>query len=138
MSVKTSATALVQFKPTTAGGYISVGKIRDIRLDIRRDPLETTGIGDADRTYRYGIRGTSGSGTLLYDPQDVSAVDMVSRILSDAEDLSGIKMILDTSSTAGTLEGDALITGVSPGVSVGDLGSMPVQSTISGKPTGQF
>ena len=85
MSVKTSATALVQFKPTTAGGYISVGKIRDIRLDIRRDPLETTGIGDADRTYRYGIRGTSGSGTLLYDPQDVSAVDMVSRILSDAD-----------------------------------------------------
>ncbi len=138
MAVKTSATALVQFKPTTAGGYVNVGKIRDIRFDIRRDALETTGVGEKDRTYRYGIRGTSGSGTLLYVPNDVAAVDMASRILSDDEELSGVKMILDTASTAGTLEGDALITSLSPGVSVGDLVSMPVQFTISGKPTGQF
>lgn len=138
MGVKTSATALVQFKPTLAAGYENVGKIRDIRFDIRRDALETTGVGDADRTYRYGIRGTSGSGTLLYDPDNPAAVNMVSRILSDTEDLSGIKMILDTASTAGTLSGDALITAASPGVSVGDLVSIPVQFTISGKPTGQF
>jgi hypothetical protein len=138
MSVKTSATAQVQFKPTLAGGYVNVGKIRDIQFQINRDALETTSLGDSDRKYRYGIRGTSGSGTLLYDPTDVAAVDMVSRILSDTEDLSGVKMILDTASTAGTLEGDALITSVTAGVSVGDLVSMPVSFSISGKPTGQF
>ena len=138
MSVKTSATALVQFKTTTAGTYVTVGKIRDIQFQLNRDALETTSLGDTDSKYRYGIRGTSGSGTLLYDPQDTAAVDLVSRILSDSESLSGIKMILDNTSTAGTLEGDALITSVSAGVSVGDLVAMPVSFSISGKPTGQF
>lgn len=138
MTVKTSATALVQFKPVLAAGYENVGKIRDIRLDINRDGLETTGIGDSDRTYRYGIRGTSGSGTLLYDPDQPAAVNMMNRILADDEELSGIKIILDTGSTAGTFSGDAVITQVSPGVSVGDLVSVPVTFTISGKPTGLF
>lgn len=138
MSVKTSATALVQFKPTLAAGYENVGKIRDIKLDINRDALETTGIGDTDRTYRYGIRGTSGSGTLIYDPDIPAAVNMMSRILSDTEELSGIKIIFDTASTDGTFSGDALITAANPGVSVGDLVTVPVTFTISGKPTGQF
>lgn len=138
MSVKTSATAQVQFRGTAAEAYAVVGKIKDIRFDIKRDALETTGIGDTDRNYRYGIRSTSGSGTLLYDPENAAAVSMVSRILSDAEDVSGIKMILNTASVVGTLSGDALITSVSPGVSVGDLVTLPVQFTISNKPTGSF
>lgn len=138
MAVKTSATALLKFKVSPEASYVTIAKVRDVTLNINRDALETTGIGQADRTYAYGIRGTSGSGTLLYDPSDTGTADLMNQILSDTETLSGVQLVLDTASTDGTVSGDALITAVGPGVSVGDLISVPVSFTISGKPTGQF
>ena len=65
MAVKTSATAQLQI--LSGASYITIAKVRDVQLNIARDALETTGIGQKDSTYAYGIRGTSGSGTLLYD-----------------------------------------------------------------------
>jgi hypothetical protein len=138
MAVKTSATALLKFKATTADAYATIGKVRDVRLDINRDALETTGIGQGDRTYAYGIRGTSGSGTLLYDPANTGNVNIINRILSDTTDISGIQLVLDTASATGTISGDALITAAGPSISVGDLVTVPISFTISGKPTGQF
>ena len=139
MAVKTSATAQLKFKTSSTASYSTIAKVRDVRLDINRDALETTGIGQKDRTYAYGIRGTSGSGTLLYDPSDTGTADLMDQILSDTETLSGLQLVLDTgSTTAGTISGDALITAVGPGVSAGDLISVPISFTISGKPTGSF
>ena len=138
MAVKTSATALLKFKATTADAYATIGKVRDVRLDINRDALETTGIGQGDRTYAYGIRGTSGSGMLLYDPANTGNVNIINRILSDDADISGIQLVLDTASATGTISGDALITAAGPSISVGDLVTVPISFTISGKPTGQF
>jgi hypothetical protein len=138
MAVKTSATALLKFKVSSAASYSTIAKVRDVRLDINRDALETTGIGQRDRTYAYGIRGTSGSGTLLYDPSDTGTADLMNQILSDTETLSGLQLVLDTATTDGTISGDALITAAGPGVSVGDLVSVPISFTISGKPTGAF
>ena len=138
MAVKTSATALLKLKATTADAYATIGKVRDVRLDISRDALETTGIGQGDRTYAYGIRGTSGSGTLMYDPADTGNVNIINRILSDSADISGIQLVLDTASATGTISGDALITAAGPSISVGDLVTVPISFTISGKPTGQF
>lgn len=138
MAVKTSATAQLKFKTTSADSYSTIAKVRDVRLDINRDALETTGIGQRDRTYAYGIRGTSGSGTLLYDPSDTGTADLMNQILSDTDTLSGVQLVLDTGSTDGTISGDALITAAGPGVSVGDLVSVPISFTISGKPSGAF
>jgi hypothetical protein len=138
MAVKTSATALLKFKVSSAAAYSTIAKVRDVKLDINRDALETTGIGQRDRTYAYGIRGTSGSGTLLYDPSDTGTADLMNQILSDTETLSGLQLVLDTGSSDGTISGDALITAVGPGVSVGDLVSVPISFTVSGKPTGAF
>jgi hypothetical protein len=138
MAVKTSATAQLKFKVSSAASYSTIAKVRDVRLDISRDALETTGIGQRDRTYAYGIRGTSGSGTLLYDPSDTGTADLMNQILSDTETLSGVQLVLDTGSSDGTLSGDVLITAAGPGVSVGDLVSVPISFTVSGKPTGAF
>lgn len=136
MAVKTSATA--QLKVLSGASYITVAKVRDVRLDMSRDALETTGIGQKDRTYAYGIRGTSGSGTLLYDSTDSGTREILNHILSDTETLSGVQLVLDTGTSTGTLTGDALITAAGPGVSVGDLISIPISFTISGKPSGTF
>lgn len=140
MAVRTSASAVIRFKAnlSDASDYIDVAKIRDIKLDINRDALETTGIGQQDRTYAYGIRGTSGSGTLIYDPLNASAVAMANRILSDNQTLSGLQIVLDNTSSSGTFTSEVLITAVGPGVSVGDLVTIPVSFTVSGKPTGAF
>ena len=136
MAVKTSATAQLQI--LSGASYITIAKVRDVQLNIARDALETTGIGQKDRTYAYGIRGTSGSGTLLYDPANTGNVNIINRILSDDADISGIQLVLDTASATGTISGDALITAAGPSISVGDLVTVPISFTISGKPTGQF
>lgn len=136
MAVKTGATAKLQI--LSSGSYIDVGKVRDVTLNFNRDALETTGIGQRDRTYAYGIRGTSGSGTLIYDSTDSGTVEVLNHILDDTETLSGIKLIPDTSTSTGTITGDALITATGTAVSVGDLITVPISFTISGKPTGTF
>jgi hypothetical protein len=136
MAVKTSATA--QLKILSGASYITIAKVRDVKLDMSRDALETTGIGQKDRTFAYGIRGTSGSGTLLYDSTDSGTREILNHMLSDTETLSGVQLVLDTGTSTGTVSGAALITAVGPGVSVGDLISIPISFTISGKPTGTF
>ena len=132
MAVKTGATAELRFDGT------AIGKVRDVSLTFARDALETTGLGDVDRTYTYGIRTTSGSGTLLYDASDTATVSLVNRLLSDSSDLNTIQMVLDTATTDGTITGDALITQSGASVSAGDLVSIPVSFTFSGKPSGTF
>ena len=132
MAVKTGATAELRF------GGTAIAKVRDVSITFARDALETTGIGDTDRTYAYGIRGTSGSGTLLYDASDTATVAVINRLLSDSTSLDSIEMVLDTSTTAGTITGDALVTQAGTSISVGDLVSIPVSFTFSGKPTGSF
>lgn len=133
MAVKTAATAELQF----AGAVI--GKVRDISLNINRDALETTGIGQTDRTYTYGIRATSGSGTLLYDSSDTATRGIMNELLSDTGAISKVKIVLDTATTTtGTIEGDVVVTQVGVSVSVGDLISVPISFNVSGKPAGSF
>ena len=132
MAVKTAATAELQFRGAV------IGKVRDVSLNINRDALETTGIGQADRTYAYGIRSTSGSGTLLYDSSDTATRNLMNQLLSDSQSLSSIKLVLDTATTLGTIEGNVVVTQVGVSVSVGDLVSVPINFNVSGKPSGSF
>lgn len=132
MAVKTSATAELRFDGS------AIAKVRDISVTFARDALETTGIGETDRTYAYGIRGTNGSGNLLYDASDAATVNVINRLLSDSTSLNSIQMVLDTATTTGTITGDALITQAGTSVSVGELVSIPVSFTFSGKPSGSF
>jgi sporulation protein YlmC with PRC-barrel domain len=132
MAVKTAATAELQFEG------VAIGKVRDVSLNINRDALETTGIGQLDRTYAYGIRNTTGSGTLLYDSENTSTRNIMNSLLSDSENLSNVKLILDTSTSLGTIEGQIVVTEVGVSVSVGSLISVPISFTVSGKPEGAF
>lgn len=132
MTVKTSATAELRYEGA------AIAKVRDVSITFARDALETTGIGQTDRTYAYGIRGTTGSGTLLYDPSDAATTNVINRLLSDSDTLNTMSMVLDTSTTVGTITGDALITQAGASISAGDLVSVPISFTFSGKPSGTF
>lgn len=132
MAIKTSASAELRFDGS------AIAKVRDVSITFSREALETTGIGQKDRTYAYGVRGTSGSGTLLYDPNDNATTSAINRLLDDSEATNSVSMVLDTNSSVGTITGDALITQAGASVSAGALVSMPVTFTFSGKPSGTF
>jgi hypothetical protein len=51
MAVRTGATA--QLQVLSGASYVTVAKVKDISLNFNRDALETTGIGESDRTYAY-------------------------------------------------------------------------------------
>ena len=132
MAVKTGSTAELRFKGA------AIAKVRDVSLTIVRDALETTGIGQKDRTYAYGVRGTTGTGTLLYDSANPATTATMNRLLNDSESTDTIAMVLDTSVSEGTLTGDALITQAGVEVSVGSVVSVPISFSFSGKPAGGF
>lgn len=132
MAVKTGSTAELRFQGA------AIAKVRDVSLTIVRDALETTGIGQKDRTYAYGVRGTTGTGTLLYDAANAATTATMNRLLNDSESTDTIAMVLDTSLAEGTLQGDALITQAGVSVSVGSVVSVPISFSFSGKPSGTF
>lgn len=132
MAVKTGSTAELRFQGA------AIAKVRDVSLTIVRDALETTGIGQRDRTYAYGVRGTTGTGTLLYDAANAATTATMNRLLNDSESTDTIAMVLDTNVAEGTLEGDALITQAGVSVSVGSVVSVPISFSFSGKPSGTF
>lgn len=132
MAIKTAATAELRFNGT------AIAKVRDVSLTISRDALDTTGIGQRDRTFEEGVRSTSGSGTLLYDDTDTATRNIMNRILSDAGDESSVSIVLDTGASLGAITGDVVLTQVGTSVSVGDLVTVPVSFTISGKPSGTY
>ncbi len=132
MAVKTGSTAELRFEGA------AIAKVRDVSLTIVRDALETTGIGQKDRTYAYGVRGTTGTGTLLYDSSNAATTATMNRLLNDSEATDTIAMVLDTNVAEGTLSGDALITQAGVSVSVGSVVSVPISFSFSGKPSGTF
>lgn len=132
MAIKTAATAELRFNGT------AIAKVRDVTLNINRDALETTSIGQVDRTYEEGVRSSSGSGTLLYDTSDSGTRNVMNRILSDTGSQSDLTLVLDSSSSLGTVTGNVIITQVGISASAGDLVTVPISFTVSGKPSGDF
>ena len=66
MAVLTGAHGALKYEGRT------VGKCRDWSLNINRDALEDTCLGENDRTYVKGLRGAAGSATMFYDPADTN------------------------------------------------------------------
>jgi sporulation protein YlmC with PRC-barrel domain len=132
MAVKTASTAELRFNGS------AIAKVRDVTLNINRDALDTTGIGQPDRTYVEGIRSSSGSGTLMYDDADTATRNIMNRILADSSGTSQVDLIIDNSTSLGNISGSVVITQVGLSVSVGDLVNVPISFNFSGKPSGSF
>ena len=108
-------------------GLDSTVVVRDARIDISRDTLETTNLGESSRAYVTGLRGASGSATLLYEN---SLLDVVySKINTDSQ--GSITATL-TLTTGKTISGSVLITNVGSTVTVGDVTSTNVAFTFTG------
>lgn len=114
-----------------------VAKCRDLSLTINRDSLETTKLGDWDRTYLSGLRGSTGSATVLYDPVDSSIANLLNSVLADSAATVTLDVVFDRV-TAKKLSFEAVITEVGPSIAFGEAIACSVNFQVSGKPTGTF
>lgn len=116
---------------------IRVAKCRNFSIDISRDALETTNLGVYDKTYIEGLRGATGSATIIYDKDDAGAMNLLSSIFANSNSNSSVAMILNTS-TNNALEFRALVTQVSTPVSVGEVTACSVNFQVTGSFEGVF
>jgi hypothetical protein len=110
---------------------VRVGKCREFSLDISRDALETTVLGQWDRTFVEGIRGASGSTTVLYDRDDTATRDLLNSVFRNNDGPQPITLALSTAIGA-ELDVRAIVTSVSTPVSVGSVIACSVNFQVSG------
>lgn len=116
----------------------SVGRVRSWSMTINKDPLETTSLGNYDRTYVAGLRGSTGTAELMYDPAQGQAIALLNSIFeNENEPGDSVSFVLDT--TGGkSITCSAFLTSVSPSVSVADIQVCSVSFQVSGAVTGGF
>jgi len=122
-------------------GSQAFAKCRDWSITINRDALEETCLGDFDRTYVEGLRGTTGSATLLYDPSNSVANNFLNSILVDTGNTQELTFKLNRrglGNGGGAFTCTGFLTSVSPSISVGDVQAVSVSFQVSGKPSGEF
>jgi hypothetical protein len=115
-----------------------VGRVRSWSVSINKDPLETTNLGVNDRTYVPGLRGSTGTADLMYDPTESQAASLLNSIFSDdAIANNSVSFVLDTAAGK-NLSCTAFITSISPSVSVGEIQVCSVSFQVTGSISGGF
>lgn len=114
-----------------------VGKVRDWSITVTKDALEDTGIGDYDRSYVQGLRGTTGSATVLYDPSNVQASVFLNSVFANAEGTETVDFVFNRLDNK-SFKCNGFVTSVSPSISVGSVQAVSISFQVSGKPIGEF
>ena len=129
---------------TGADGKVMVGneqimKCRDYTINISKDALESTSLGNYDRTYVEGLRGATGSMTILYDPDSKNSNIFLNSILENGEKLDTVRFVFIGRDNK-QIECEGFITSVSQSVSTGAVQAASCNFQISGKvaETGRF
>lgn len=118
-------------------GDSKVGKVRNWRLDIQRESLDVTSLGEADASYVLGGRSASGSATVLYDSTDAATVELFEGLLSNGTQTVTLKLVIDATD-AKYFEFSAVIPSLSTGSSVNEVTSADFQFQVCGEITGSL
>ena len=106
-------------------------KARDYTINISKDALETSHLGSYDREYVEGLRGATGSMTVLYDPTESTAVSLLQSILTTDGTSQKVDFVF-TSQDNKKLVYSGFITSVSQSVSTGAVQAASCNFQISG------
>lgn len=131
MAVLTGADGALRFRG------VKIGRVRDWNLTINRDALEDTCLGAVDRTYVGGLRGASGSATVLYDAADTDVTSLLNSIFEDDTQSSDIEFVLNARDRT-ELGCRGFITSVGHSVSVGAVQAANISFQVSGAIAGGF
>ena len=124
---------------TGADGKVLIGgaqicKCRDYTISVTKDSLETSHLGSYDREYVEGLRGATGSMTILYDPTEDIANNLLNSILNDGAPQK-VQFVFQNKDNK-RLEYNGFITSVSQSVSTGAVQAASCNFQISGKVDG--
>lgn len=125
MAVLTSAHASLMYKG------VLVGRVRNFSVNITRDALSTTQLGDWNQTYTNGLRGATASGTLLYDPAETQMIEMMTGIFSDSGTPDAVIVKMDTTGNK-SISFNAFITSMGASVSFGEASACSIELQITG------
>jgi hypothetical protein len=114
-----------------------VAKCREFSIDVSRDALDSSVLGSFDREFVEGMRGATGSATVLYDADDPATVELVNSIFRDDGVKQRIEMILNTNSNR-ALAFDAITTQVGTPVRVGEVTACNISFQVTGPIDGGF
>ena len=106
-------------------------KARDYTISVAKDALESTTLGNYDREYVEGLRGATGSMTVLYDPLESTAVNLLNSILTTDGTSQKVDFVF-TSQDNKKLVYSGFITSVSQSVSTGAVQAASCNFQISG------
>ena len=106
-------------------------KARDYTISVSKDALETSHLGSYDREYVEGLRGATGSMTVLYDPTESTAVNLLNSILTTDGTSQEVNFVF-TSQDNKKLVYSGFITSVSQSVSTGAVQAASCNFQISG------
>ena len=122
-------------------GTTRVAKVRDWSLTVNKDAIEDTCLGDYDRTYVEGLRGTTGSATILYDPSKSATNALLNTIFATEDKTETLVFKMNRKGFpdgGGIFTCKGFLTSVSPSVSVGAAQAVSVTFQVSGAVDGNF
>lgn len=121
---------------------LALAKIREWSLTITKDALEDTCLGDFDRSYVEGLRNTTGTATVLYDPSLSAANEFLNTIFTNEDPETLLTFELNSKNKmlgGGNIVTRGFLTSVSPTTSVGNVSAVTVNFQVSGgKVSGSF
>jgi hypothetical protein len=119
-----------------------VAKIRDWSVETTVELLSTNSIDSTVNTFAPGVKGATGSATLMYyrlEPEDVDTKTEFTQLLNKIMRLGGIgvnqRVFLELNVAGGEdndIKFNAYITSAQVSVSTGELSVVPIQFTMDG------
>lgn len=111
---------------------VRIAKCREFNIDTSRDALDSSTLGSFDREYEEGMRGSTGTATVLYEEDDPGTMDLIGSIFRNGRGGEEFAAVLNTS-TNRVLSFRAITTQVGTPVRVGELTACSVAFTVSGR-----
>lgn len=122
--------------PRGAAAAVEYGKVTNWALQADLEVLETTSLGESQRSYVPGVQSFSGSATLLYynDGTNNDASELLKQVIKTGAVTAPLRLTLRLTDGAANSDAsfDAYITGASIGASVGEVSSAQISFQATG------
>lgn len=121
---------------------VKIGRVTEWQLSGAADALDTTTLGDAAKTYAYGIQSFSGSLTLLYYENDASLIegsvllgDVLRTTATPTATTHTLDLRMNNGSRTRSLVFKCLLNQVTISASAGEVITAEVSFTVTGQLT---
>ena len=114
-----------------------VAKVRNWSSSVNRDALDDTCLGDYDRTFVSGLRNTTGSCSIFYDPNNSRARALLNTIFKNDAATEDVSFVFNRKA-GDSFRCNVLLTNVTSSVDVGAAQAVNVTFQVSGAVDGEF